>query len=376
MKQLRIYFKNEDLDQISWCYLADEAMLQQGESLDPSLKKLAQTANEVVFIMPQNWVYETNINVAEKNAKQLLSAAAYQLEDQLAEDVDDLHFAQGQEQDNLVPFIAIKHLIMQRIAEFEKNNQITATNIINEMSLCATAENDEVNVYLNDQHFLFKSSDNSKNTLCPESQIDFFIDHLKRQNSDIVINRLDQKQDDFLCLPIDLTNHINLKQKDYSTGHVWQAIAKSLALPLVLMSLLGFLFVFNIWQTNQVLGDQIQNIQAKQSVLLKRSLPGYSGSGNAKRSLIKALQKQQGEEKQSGFMAMFHQFLLSKKKVKGIQLVKVDFKKLKLLVDVSANNLQQLDQLIIALKEYFKVTVSQMDSSNNESQGRFILEQR
>jgi len=381
VKQLRIYFKNKDCEQIKWCYLADQAEPQHGNSLESPFKQLAQAANDIIFVVPQFWVYETHIDIADKNAKQLLAAAAYQLEDQLAEDVDDLHFAQGQEQNGFVPFVAIKDELMQSIIAFEKRHHLVSNVIITEMSLCAQPEEGEVNVFEHEQHILLKSTDATQNTVCQKSQLDFFLQHYASQNSAVKINRCDELGADLLCSAIELAQSINLKQKDYSTGHIWQAVAKSFALPMILLLILGVLTLLNIWQSNQEMAQQVNAIQQQQVQLLNGSLKAYSSTIAPKTALIKALQKQQGSQQQNGFIPWFNQFLTAKHTLNNnqkntLKLVKVDYKNNKLLIDVIAKNLQQLDQLIVALKERFKVTVAQMDSSNNQSQGRFVLEQR
>lgn len=372
MKQLRIYFKNDDLTSISWCYLIDGRQQEQGNELNDAFKQCARATSDTVLLVPHYWVYETSIDISDKNAKQLLAAAAYQLEEQLAEDVDDLHFAQGNTVDQLVPFIAIKHEKMQGLLAFEKTHQLKASMIVTEMSLCQQPADGEVNVVQHDQHYLFKSSDNAQNAICHLQQIDFFTQHFKSHYPDIVISRLEQQE--LLCSNIDLTTAINLKQKSYSQSYAWQAMAKQLTFPIILILLIGVLVVVNQWQENQQLFQKVTEVKQQQSNVLKTALKEFSSTDNAKITLIKALQKQQSVSQQSGFIFDFYLFLNAKKMVTSVVLEKVDYRKNQLIIDVKANNLQQLDQLTVLMKNDFKVTVSQMDSSNNGSQGRFILE--
>lgn len=376
MKQLKLYFKDESCEQISWRYEADNDDVQQGTSIDSAFKQMAQSASDVIFIVPQHWVYETTINVADKNAKQLLAAVAYQLEDQFAEDVENLHFAQGSVVNDSVPFVVIKHSKMQCLLDFEKQHHINATHIINEMAFCASPNAGEVNVYAHEKHFLFAFHGVSKNAICHQDQLEFFLNHCVTQNADLIINKIDKTEFNLLSTPIDLSQCINLKQKAYSQGHVWQELAKNYVTPVILLLFVVIIVLFNFWQSNQQIQTKIDAIQQQQNNLLSQSIKNLSSSSNAKTVLIKALQKQQGSAQQSGFIAAFHQFLMLKKNVKNIKITKVEYRNNKLIVDVSANNLQQLDQLIVSLKSNFIVTVANMDSSNNESQGRFIMENR
>ncbi len=374
MKQLRIYFKNDDCEKISWNYEADANEAQYGTSIDATLKKIAQSVTDVIFIVPQHWVYQTHIDVADKNAKQLLAAAAYQLEDQFAEDVDNLHFAQGSTVNGIVPFVVIKHSKMKCLLEFEKQFQINASSIINEMALCDMPNAGEINVYPHEDYFLLACHDTSQNAVCHQDQVEFLLKHCVTQNNSLKINRINKQQFNLSEISIDLSQCINLKQKTYSQGHVWQELAKLYAMPALLLMVIVIVVMFNFWQSNQQLQVEVAALQEQQNTLLNDSIKNYSSSSHAKTALIKALQKQQGSAQQSGFIAAFHQFLKLKKSVDNIELTKVEYKNNKLIVDVSANNLQQLDRLIASLKNNFKVKVAQMDSSNNESQGRFIME--
>lgn len=373
-KQLRIYFKDNTLSTFNWCYLIDGVQQQAGDELSDLFKPCVQSANDSIFIVAQFWVYETSIAINDKNAKQLLTAPAYQLEDQLAEDVDDLHFAQGNASDNKVPFIAIKHELMQSLIAFEKNNGLTASAIVNEMSLCSPPDAGEINMLEHLQHILFKSSDNAQNAVCHHRQIDFFRQHFKSQHPNLSINQI--AQTDLLCSDVNFANCINLKQKMYSQGHAWQSMAKQLALPIVLMVLVVALLMFNQWQENQQLKNKIVSVKQQQTKILNQHLKQFSPSNNIKSTLIKALQKQQSSGQQSGFIFYFHEFIKVKKHIPSVRLIKVDYRKKQLIIDIKANNLQQLDQLMVLMKKDFKVTLSQMDSSNNTSQARIVLEHK
>lgn len=375
MKQLRIYFKNDECDQINWCYLSDNAEAQIGHDLNDALKTHVSNATEIVFVVPQYWVYETNIDVSDKNNKQLLSAAAYQLEDQLAEDVDLLHFAQGSADNDVVPFVAITHYRMSCLQAFEKQNSITATHIINEMALCAKPNDGELNINEYDGHYLINSNDKSFNTICQAQQLDFFLNRYQQNDADIVINRLFDEQIDLLQCQLDLNNCVNLKQKDYSQKHVWQKVAKNFVLPAIFLLLTASFLVFNQWQENELIKNQIDSIKKEQFALIASNIKDSQKNSNAKVQLIKALQKQRDANQQGGFLSGFYEFLKAKQTIKTIELIKIDYRNEALTVNVTAENLQQLDQLIVELKKQFKVTVSQMDSSNDTSQGRFILEQ-
>lgn len=61
----------------------------------------------VVLLLPNNEVVLTSIKIPSKNKKQLYQAVPYALEDTLAEDIEDLHFAIHQETDSSESHVAI-----------------------------------------------------------------------------------------------------------------------------------------------------------------------------------------------------------------------------------------------------------------------------
>ncbi|MBL7002728.1 MAG: hypothetical protein ISR69_01705 [Gammaproteobacteria bacterium] len=375
MKQLRIFFRNKELTDYRWCYFANGSVLEQGGADAHSLSVLAQKANEVVFVLPQQWLLCTTLSVDGKANKQLLAAACYQLEDQLAQDVDLLHFAQGAVKQNQVDYVVIEHQLMQQLVDLQKAQQITANKIIAESSLVKPAEDNEVIIQQHEEHYLIYTQAYNQVSVCHHDQINFYLKQFYSQDELIKVTHLDQSDFDLLLTEKDLSKVINLRQKNYSQSHFLQSSVKKLLLPVTLLCLFAVFYFFNLWQNNQVLLSQYEQLINQQQQILKKYTIKYKSDENAKKLVIKALQKQQSPVTENDFISTFHQFLSIAKIMPSVEIKKLLFKHKSLTLDITANNFQVLDKLSEQLKQTeFKVSLGQMTTIENKSHARLTME--
>ena len=88
--QTLLYIDNEDVDHGVW--LDESGKIQQG-----SLNELASQVDnsKLVVICDSANTHITAVDIPTQNRKRLQQAVPYALEDQFAEDVDELHFVLG-----------------------------------------------------------------------------------------------------------------------------------------------------------------------------------------------------------------------------------------------------------------------------------------
>ena len=80
---------------------------------------------KVVILLPIEDLFITTVNVQTKNRKQLEKAIPYALEDDLAEDIEDLHFSIGQrDQDGDFPVLVISRAKLDHLIEVLSNVNI------------------------------------------------------------------------------------------------------------------------------------------------------------------------------------------------------------------------------------------------------------
>lgn len=369
MNQLRLYFKSQDFSEYDWC-LSSEEGIKAGNESSGVLAELSANCADIVFVLPQQWVYLTSIETTQQQNKQLIQAVAYQLEDQFAEDVDELHFASGKESNNTIPFVVIKKSIMNDLIQFEKQAKITATCVVVESDCMPAAEPNELLLLTREQHCVLKSQQYELVSVCQAHQLDAYCDLYKKKNPQLSIKHFDG---DLLNTLVDAKSVINLKQKEFSNSDQWRATMQRYYWPLGILILIFCLQVFNLWSNNKNQQTQLDQIVNEQESLLKQQ--GLELKGSAKKTLIKVLQSQNGQLNQTDFIATFHRLLLAKAEISSLKLDKISYQNQKLTVDITATNFQDLDRLSLALKQQgFKVNVDQMNADDNLSQGRFILE--
>ena len=90
-----------------------------------SLEQAAEAARDahVVVVLPGQHCLALPVQLPNASRSRLAQAVPFALEEQLVEDVDDLHFALGESQDGTVPVVVVKHALMERwLAQLEQSS--------------------------------------------------------------------------------------------------------------------------------------------------------------------------------------------------------------------------------------------------------------
>lgn len=381
MKQLRIYFTQADLSEFRWC-LIDADQSEVGVCDAEALPALLKQSNQTIFVIPQHWIVQTELETSDNNEKSFLASVAYQLEDQFAEDVEDLHFAQGKAQTNedktkLFPFVAIKSELMQQLIAFEKQYQIQATYYIIESEFTVEQGAQSILAQQHEKHWIIKTNKPSEVLVCYDTDIDEFIDLVTIQNQGFDVIRVEQSEVDLLRNDIDINRCINLKQKLFSPLNFFQSYIKPVLIPMSLVIISGLLVLLNQYQQNQQLEISYNQIVAQQQHYLGQFNAKLKTAKNPKKSLIKALQKQTPSNQEQGFISSFERFSIAKRKFKSISVKKAHYKNQQLIVDLETPNLQHIDQLNSLLtSKGFNVSIDQMNTSVGLTKARLKMELR
>ena len=128
--QLIIYLKNINTLEADWVFTqlngdirtpVDSGLI--AELVDKN-KNAITAAKRIVCIVSAELVNFSYLNIPAKNKQRALQAIPFALEDQLAEDIDLMHFATDKADQNTYPVAAIKHESMQSILSTLKDNGI------------------------------------------------------------------------------------------------------------------------------------------------------------------------------------------------------------------------------------------------------------
>ena len=99
MARLLIQFTSEELADFRWASfdeITPSGELGWQQAIEGDLATVAtQNPHPVIMVIPQQCVNLTQVELPEKAGRQVLSAIEYQIEDQLAQDIETQHCALG-----------------------------------------------------------------------------------------------------------------------------------------------------------------------------------------------------------------------------------------------------------------------------------------
>ena len=119
---LLILYNPDNKDQLQWGFVNDQGTpdkLTYG-----SITELSNIARgyRATLLLNSSHVNLTQVKIPSQNRQRQLQAIPYALEDQLADDIDDLHFAAGKKQaDDNIPVITINRALLDHLTQDFKN---------------------------------------------------------------------------------------------------------------------------------------------------------------------------------------------------------------------------------------------------------------
>jgi len=140
MPRLLIQFTDDELVDFRWATfdeVTDSGVLNWQQAAAHELPEVAvQNPHPVIIVIPQQCVYLTEIELPEKASRQVLSAIEYQVEDQLAQDIESQHFAIGDISENPIAIAVVARPIMERCMALARSHDLRLTQIVPELFLC------------------------------------------------------------------------------------------------------------------------------------------------------------------------------------------------------------------------------------------------
>lgn len=121
--RLMIRYESDDFTRWSWVSL-DMDNKPIGDVLAGDLIALAKDADgkRLALVIAARSLLITSVGLPDGNLKAITSAIPYAMEEQLAEDVDDMHFAPGKRQaDGSIPVIAISKIFLSDLLQVLAN---------------------------------------------------------------------------------------------------------------------------------------------------------------------------------------------------------------------------------------------------------------
>ena len=137
--RLLIQFNSAELTDFRWALFdetlgrANYAWQHAGESELGNIT--LQNPHPVILVLPQQCVYLTQVELPEKASRQVISAIEFQVEDQLAQDIESQHFALGNPNDNPISIAVVERDIMQRCLDLGQSLGLRLLHIVPELFL-------------------------------------------------------------------------------------------------------------------------------------------------------------------------------------------------------------------------------------------------
>jgi general secretion pathway protein L len=150
---LLIHFNPNEPDAASWSLVNSAGelttMISKGTLSDASS---IAAKHKTIVLLDNTSIHIESVQLPIKNRQKLLRAIPFAMEEQIADEVDDLHFVAGKaQQDGSVPVAAIKKATLETIIGDINDAGIEATAIIPD-TLCLTANSEQWAVLLHKDH--------------------------------------------------------------------------------------------------------------------------------------------------------------------------------------------------------------------------------
>ena len=96
-ENLFLQFQNSNPEQLLWFHLVNEQLKQSGVQDKLTLAELKEKfpAASCIILVPSNDCLVTTVALPTRQRRQQLKAIPFALEEQLADNIDDMHFAIG-----------------------------------------------------------------------------------------------------------------------------------------------------------------------------------------------------------------------------------------------------------------------------------------
>jgi len=403
-RQLLIQLQNgrpQIEDRIAWIWLENGQVLS-----DVTQGTLAEAAAiaanaKVTISIPAESVYVTRQHLPGKNRQRLLKAVPFALEDQLINDVDDMHFALGLGDKNDQYWIAaIARDQMEHLQTLFASVGLNPQALIPDSMLLASAEN-ELHLLCESNRSLL-ALPNEERLSVDNDNLAFVLKKLML-NTDLQINKIECYAADrsidldaLVAAPVncEVNAHItqplilmaqalgdklplNLLQGEYNRRerrkHRFQTWYPAAAM--LLVWIVAKLIIAGI--DNIQLSGQLADIRTQQQQVYKQAFPSSKSSGDVYRKMearLKELKQRRGDAEAS-FYHILNVLAPTLSASQGLLLQSMRYHDGRVDLELHLPSLQSLDQLKAALtrQSQWQVDIQSATSAKNHVEARLQI---
>lgn len=392
--RLFIRFFSNSSDQVNWLVMDSNGRVQGGPEIS-NLRDATRAAEgrEVIIFVPGTKCNVTHTNIPTRNRQKLLQAIPYALEDQLAEDIDDLHFAVGPRQsDGYVPVAITSQAQMDQWLDQFQEMGVKPSYVIPDM-LSVPRLNGNWSVLLEGDKALVRTGGHTGFSIEPDA-LKFVLPKMMQSYAppdainvvdcgmgfepqpgiwgeiqpDLHVEQSGEPSLITFIRGFEEQNSFNLLQGKFSRkeqiGRLWRPWKPALIM-------LGVWFIMSfitLVADNFTMESRYAALKAENIKILKRSFPDVRRVGNnAKRIMQNRLRVLQGGGSVTssiGFVDLLRLAGPEFKKTEGLKLNRMSFKDGKLDIEMEVKDLQTLDKLSQLLRAKPELEIEQPSASN------------
>ncbi len=384
---------------VAWFFVANNQIQESGTIEITALSELKQDfpGKAIVVLVPSKDCLVTSITMPTQQRRQQLKAVPFAIEEQLAENIEDVHFSIGKrDREQNLPVIAVSRENMTLWLNVLKDADITPSAML-PLSALLEAPKDAWSIFKLDNAFIINQNGNcwsdeaeqaalmlqlSINEI-PDDELPALLywgsesapgwvsglgleisEQLVQDERLALLARYDQK-------------HINLLQGDFEIQDDWKAawsVWRKVALFAFIAILLKFVSMgFELYNLN----DEKQTIKSEITRVYQQVAPGARITAFPERQMRQLLARQQGGGNPSNsFLAMLGQLGESLASTPGSKPTNINYDKTRneVRVDLLVSSLPLLDQLKDKLvSKGLSVEVGGASAQGDQYSGRLII---
>ena len=394
MARLLVQFTSDELADFRWASIDESAQNADIEWQQGSEEDLGSIASKhrypTVIILPQQCVYLTSVELPEKGGRQLLSAIEYQVEDQLAQDIETQHFALGDTAQNPISIAVVDRSIMSRCIALAQGHGLRLVQVLPELFLCPW-QGSGIVLMAGHDGWLLRYGD-YRGLKCNAQALPAMLELIKREvdSNEIVFyangdeatpelegfsidrRELAGERPGFIDAPL-----IDLQQRDYQLTSAWQGLGKAWKWIGLLLAALLLVGGYNRAVALQELEQELADIRQQQYELLKPVMPEISADDNLKRALIGRLKLLQSDQREQGFLQLMLDFTRARAGFPDVKITRVGYQDEQLAFDINSTKLNSIEALLEAVKKLgINAELVSLSIKPEFSSGRLVMHGR
>ncbi len=395
-ERLVIRLGSNDGDSIHWLQFDDKAQEVIASGSLNSAEELSQLAQQaaaafVQVLVPGSDVSYFEVDVPKNNRRQAIAAIPFMLEDELASDIDTLHFVYGAVVDSRQSVYVCDKLTIARWIDWLSQAGINASQLLPDyLAVPMAQEPEHISVLQLDNQLLFRL--NSNQGLCINQQwLNVTLEKLRDGEESLSIEHYDVQSDNQLSphqwlaqplilpmqqfamsltkLPINLlVGEFTQNKKTNNHWKVWRSVAIAASLLVVMFFVEQFIRVNQLEQQQAQLKQQSEDIFRQLNPNVRKVIKLKSRMQNE----IKSLAGGGGTNELFDMLEAMNSALNAVPELKP-STIKFDKRRNELRLQAQAGSYQQFEKFKGLLEQQYSVTMGAMNNNGNKVNGSLVV---